>query len=87
MQPVGRTCHEKNKTKIFYDVYDEIVTWQYKDISKILPSRKIVLIRHEWGNLANSLVTSRESSNLIGHFLFLWRINTILRLGEIFDIR
>jgi hypothetical protein len=56
-------------------------------ISKILPSRKIVLIRHKQGDPAITLVTSREFSYFIGHFLLLLRINTILRLGRIFDIQ
>jgi hypothetical protein len=57
-----------------------------KRISKILHRRKIVLIRHKLGDPAISFVTFPESNHFIGHFLFLWRINTILWLGKIFDI-
>ena len=45
------------------------------------------MIRHKNRKWPIKLLDSREVTNEIAGFPYLWRINTILRLGRIFDIR
>ena len=57
------------------------------NISKILPSGKIVLIRHKNRKWPMKWLNSREVTNEIAGSLYFWRINTILWLGRIFHIQ
>ena len=43
---------------------------------KMLPMRRTLSLRHKWRNFVILFVSSRESSDLFDHFLFLWRVMT-----------
>ena len=76
----------KEKIKLPYSIMLFIHTFLRGSSCPYRKSCVVLKIYHYVTNPVISLVTSRESSNFIGHFLFLWRSNKFLRLGRILDI-
>jgi hypothetical protein len=60
--------------------------WTLSDISKILPSRRNSSLRHKNRKWPMKWLNSREVTNELTGFLYLWCGDRIRRQGRIFDI-
>ena len=65
---------------------NKVTTSDSLTISKILPMRRNLSLRHKNRKWSIKSVDSREVTNEITEFLYVWRNDKIRRKGRIFDV-